>query len=188
MLVRDKTRIQRYQEKVDSGATRTLPFDLACVNFGKEPNVAYAYRTLACFGGEELHLIGSCMLDNGVIRALSGSTAKISPLNTYKNPQEFIEHCRINNIKIISFELPSESFGIEVGNFYDYEFDFSNGQKFVLTSGGESAGIPLEILLNSTVLAIPLFGKAWCLNTSQVLNIAANEFNRQYYNYLKRNN
>lgn len=185
-IVREKTRMQRYQEKVQSGVTKTLPLHIGCINFGKEPNVAHAYRTAACFGAKELNLVGSCHLDHSVMRAVSGTTTGLTPLRQHANAAEFVEFSRENNLKIIALEMPEESFGLKVSNFYEYEFNFSFEQNYIIITGGESIGIMYEILKNSEILTIPCFGASYCLNTSQVLNMAVNEFNRQYYNYLKR--
>ncbi len=179
--------MERYKEKIESGKVIELPLHLACVNFGKEPNVAHAYRTASCFGAKAIHLIGSCDMEHGKLRAISGSTQSLTPMHKYRNPSEFVEFSRKNNLKILSFEMPDDSFGMKVHNFYEYEFDFENDQEWILATGGESIGIPIEVLINSDVVYVPNRGKSYCLNTSQVLNMATNEFNRQYYNYQKRN-
>jgi tRNA(Leu) C34 or U34 (ribose-2'-O)-methylase TrmL len=50
--------------------------------------------------------------------------------------------------------------------------------------GNESTGVPIEILLNSEKIYIPMPGVGFCLNTSQAANIVLYEAVKQYKNAL----
>jgi len=105
----------------------------------------------------------------------SGSLVDFIDLRQYSNPSEFLEYARQNNYKIVAAEITTGSTDIHA-----YEFDFSTHTAIVL--GNESSGVPNEILFNSDVVHIPLWGPGFCLNTSQTGTVFVSEYCRQYIN------
>lgn len=183
---RTKTRMERYREKMESGQSMRIPFQIVCVNFGKENNIAHCYRTAACFGAEVLHLIGNYDDSNSTLRAISGTTNKLTETIIHKSPSDFIRWCRENNVKIACLELPEDQF-IKTYKLHEYKFDFSDNQKWAIIGGHETFGCSMELLKAGDVLHIETLGPAYCLNVSQAVNIAAYEFSRQYSNFLSKN-
>lgn len=177
---RSMTRMDRYRERIASGKTKTLNVHAACINFGNELNYAHVLRAAACYGSDIVHLIGNYLGHRTALRAVSGTTQDIIETVHHQSPGDFVRYCRENNIKLVSLELPSESFGIKVQSLADYRFNFDDNQTYAVCTGGESIGIPIEILLNSDVVYIPGFGKSHCLNTSQAMNVGLYEYVRQY--------
>lgn len=181
---RDQTRIQRYQQKVDSGKTKTLPVQTCCINFGNEINYLEILRASACYGSEVVHLIGNYMGSSQSAKAISGTTNSMIQTAQHKTPNDFIWYCRDNGIKILALELPEDK-SISVTEIYDYQFDFS--QKTVIVGGNENTGVPLEILKSAEVVFIPMPGFGYCLNVAQAVNVALYEASRQYHRYIKNN-
>lgn len=175
MSPREITRRERYAAK----NAKYIPISIACVNFGQEQNLAFIIRSAACFGVENVYLIGSTQMPRHVLKAMSGSTLEYVNLIGFKNPNEFIEYARSNNEKIISLELPQDA-GLEASSLSGYEFDLSRTNCIV--AGHETSGVPNEILYASDdILYIPMNGHGYCLNTSQTANIALYEAQSQFF-------
>lgn len=183
-FVRKQTRMERYREKKSLGYKNNLPIMAGVVNFGKEVNYAQAMRAASCFGCSEVHLIGNCDIGNSKLRSISGTTHTLVPTIQHKSPVEFVEWCRFNNIKIICLELPQDC-GLQAMSLNEYKFDFEHGQNYIIVSGSESSGIPLEILINGDILFIPMFGQSYCLNTACSLNIGLYEATSQYSKFIE---
>jgi tRNA G18 (ribose-2'-O)-methylase SpoU len=175
-LQRSETRRQRYNKKLKDAVI--LPVSMALVNFQKDANAGFAFRSACCFGFNHIHIIGS-VPKRDVMNDLSGSTFDYVPYSTYSRPEDFIGHCRKNDIKIISFELPDEHFpAVELS---EYKFDFS--RESCLVFGHETIGVPPEILAHSDRVYIKMNGVGHCLNTSQTANIGAYVIAEQYKKY-----
>lgn len=162
---------------------KKLPIQICTVNFQNEKNYAEACRIASCFGVEKINVIGSQGLNNGALRAVSGTTHYITETQFFSNPSEFVQYCRNEGIKIICLEL-SEELSIKPQSIHDYKFLFETNQKVVICSGSENFGIPIELLINSDVIFIPCLGEAFCLNTAVSLAIGVNEAVKQYMEYL----
>lgn len=182
---RTKTRMQRYREKMESGQVKKLNVHAACVNFGNELNYAHVLRAAACYGADVVHVIGCYLGDRTALRAVSGTTQDIIETVFHKTPGDFVRYCRENNIKLLALELPDDSLGLKVVSLCDYKFNFEDNQTYAVCTGGESIGIPIEILLNADIASIPAPGKSYCLNTSQAMNVGLYEYVRQYSEWEK---
>jgi tRNA G18 (ribose-2'-O)-methylase SpoU len=168
--MRSETRLERYNNKLVNSVK--LPLSIVTVNFLYDDNLAFLIRAGACFGVENIYVIGG-MPPRNVLNPKSGSLYDFVNIKIFKNPSEFLKFSRENNINLISAELDDES-----GSLYDFRFDFKKNNAIVL--GHEMTGIPVEILMNSSKLFIPMPGPGYSLNTSQAGNIMAYEFSRQY--------
>jgi len=173
--VRDQTRKQRYQTKADS-AIKSL-IGIASMNLGVDENIGFLARTVACFGGNSLHVIGR-LPDNATLQKYSGSMSSFVKIHSYSNPFEFLHYIRQNNIYLVSTELTDKSVDIR-----DATLDFS--RQTLIVVGHETAGIPVEILQASDlVVQIPMPGIGFCLNTSQAANIMMYHFTMRYLDSL----
>ncbi len=168
--MRVDTREERYLKKAANAAK--YPFAVAAVNFSDDANIAYLARSLACFGGDSVHVIGK-IPDNKALVKYSGSLNRFIPFYNYKTPGHFIDYCRKNDWMIISAELIEGAV-----DFHTLRFDKTKKIMFVV--GNESNGIPLDIIAASDVISfIPMPGVGWCLNTSQTANIIFYEYAKQ---------
>lgn len=170
---RSETRRERYELK--SNESKTYPIYLATVNFTHDANLAFLVRAAACFGVEELLVIGNHPPRN-VMNELSGTMFDYIKIRTFGQTNPFLEFIRANNIKLIALELPGETY--KATSIHDYEFKFD--RPVCIITGNESIGIPGDVLLNSEVVYIPMPGVGFCLNTSQAANIALYEAVKQY--------
>ena len=166
MSNRDKTRRERYAEKRLSA--KIYPVSIATISFMHEENLAYVVRAAACFGAEHVYVIGS-ILDNRTLRKHSGSINTFINLSTFKNVYEFLEMTRREQIKLISLELTDTSIPIQ-------EYTFDKNQRICFVVGHEETGVPVDILINSDVIYIPMMSIGHCLNTAQTANIALYEY------------
>ena len=73
-------------------------------------------------------------------------------------------YARSKKIKLISAEICEDAIPIDT-----YKFNYISDVCLVV--GNESTGVPIEILLNSDKIYIPMPGVGFCLNTSQAANI-----------------
>ncbi len=181
LAFRTQTRRERYEAKKNSA--KKLPIQICTVNFQNEKNYAEACRIAGCFGVEKINVIGNQGLNRDILRALSGTTQDMTEAQFFSNPSEFVQHCREEGIKIVCMEL-SEEFGIKPQSLHDYKFFFEDNQKVVICTGGESSGVPIELLLNSEVVYIYSPGEAFCLNTATTMGIAVNEAVKQYMEHI----
>lgn len=170
------TRRERYIEKAKNA--QFIPVSIACINFGRDANIAYVVRAAACFGAYEVCLIGD-MPKRSLMNAMSGSTYDYIPIRRFSTPEEFVAHCKENQIRMVSFELPTINFSsIPVS---DFKFDFN--QKTCIIVGNETHGVPVEILAASERTYIPMKSVGACLNTAHVANIALFKAAEQYYGW-----
>ena len=168
-------RRERYATKV-SGA-KTMPISIATINFRHEVNVAYVVRAAACFGANEVCVIGH-LPKRRLINELSGSMYDYVSVRQFKSPSGFLEYARADNTILISAELPDDCAGKKSRNFFDYKFDFS--RKYCIIVGNESYGVPVEISAHSDLVYVPMMGVGYCLNTAQTANILLYEASKQY--------
>lgn len=168
--IREKTRDQITEDKIRKGAI-TYPVSLGCVNFMSDGNLGYLIRSAACFGAEEVLVIGS-VPNYRELRQLSCGTASWMNIKQFKNPSEYLRYTRDNDIKIVSLELTPDSI-----NMMDY--DFPKDRKICILTGNESYGVPAEIISASDCLYIPNPGYGACMNTAQAANVALYEYVRQ---------
>lgn len=169
------TRKQRYERKKE--VATNVPFSMCCINFMYDGNLAYLIRSAACFGVEDLHVIGS-IPSRSTLNSLSGSLFDYVKIKQHKSPREFLDYTKSNSIKIVSAELCEGARTIA-----SYSFDFSINT--VLVVGNETSGVPVEILRNSDKIYIPMPGVGYCLNTSQAANILLYEASMQYNSRIK---
>ncbi len=168
--MRTETREQRYQNK--SATAVRHRFAVAACNFTEDANVGYLARSLACFGGESVHVIGR-IPDNKTLMKYSGTVNRFLPFFNYSTPGEFIDYCRENNWTIVSAELTEGAV-----DFHTVKFD--KNKKYMFVVGNESDGVPVDIVATSDIVTyIPMPGFGFCLNTSQTGNIIFYEYARQ---------
>ena len=169
-LKRKKTRRERYDEK--KHRAQTYPINIACVNFMHDGNLGYIIRAAACFGAQNIHVIGS-VPSRRVLNPLSGSLYDYVTIKTHPNPRVFVDYACQEGIKLVSAELVDAAVPIS-------SYNFSFGRPLCLVVGQEECGVPIEILQNSDTVYIPLAGVGYCLNTSQTANIMLYEAVNQY--------
>lgn len=168
--VREKTRDQITEDKIKQGAI-TYPVSLGSVNFMTDSNLGYLIRSAACFGAEEVLVIGS-VPSYRELRQLSCGTASWMKIRQFRNPSEYLAYTRENNILVVSLELTSDAI-----NIMDYEFP--KDRRITILAGNETYGVPAEIIMNSECLYIPNPGYGACMNTAQAANVALYEYVRQ---------
>ncbi len=171
--MRDKTRRERYYEKL--AISETFPISVATVNFKHEVNLAYTVRAAVCFGIEEVCVIGSHPRRK-IINELSGSLFDYIKIKYFSSPNEFIRYSKEKDTKLISIELPSDT--MDACSITDYNFEFS--KPICLVIGNETTGVPSDILFNSDIVFIEMYGAGFCLNASQACNIALYETTKQF--------
>ena len=167
--MRTETRRQRYDEKKKSA--KSFPIELAVCNFQCDENVAFAVRSASCFGATAVNVIGSLPAYKD-IRSRSGTTQDLVAINQFKNPHDFLEYIRTNNIRLISAELDDEAISI-------HYFDFVAGERICVVLGHEVSGIPVEVLKNSEKVFVDMPGSGFCLNTATTGSIFLYEYSRQ---------
>ena len=79
---------------------------------------------------------------------------------------------REEDLNLISLEISDSS-----KSLYDYNFDFTKNNALIL--GHESTGVPVELLLNSDQIHIPMPGVGFCLNVSQAGTVTMSEYFRR---------
>lgn len=170
MTTRTETRAQRYSKK--SASAKKYPFSVATVNFMHDDNVAFVTRSVACFGGEAVHVIGK-LPDPNALGPASGGLSKVTKFHQHSNPYDFLDWCRKNDYYLVSAELTEGA-----QNFNHYEFPLD--QKIMIVLGHEESGVPTDIInASDAVIFIPMPGCGFCLNTSQTGNIMVAEYVKQ---------
>ena len=169
-MKRLETRKERQASKLD--VATVYPFEVCTINFQIEDNVAFVVRSAACFGCSTVNVIGS-VPDHKTLMAKSGTADHLVRINRFQNINQFLGYIRNNDIELISAELDSEAVSI-----HDYEFPIN--KRFCIVLGHEVAGVPVEILMNSKKVYIPMPGKGFCLNTSQAGTIFLHEAAKAY--------
>ena len=172
---RTESRRDRYDRRL--ATARRFPITVATINFGCDENLGYIIRAAACFGCNEVHVVGK-IPDRPFLKAASGSLVDYVDLISHSNPHDLIDHARHKGIKLVSAELHDRAVDIE-----DYRFDFDVQTCIIL--GNENWGVPEEIIHNSDVVKIPMPGVGACLNTAQTGNIILYEYNRQFTNHVR---
>ena len=169
-MKREKTRRERYDIKKKNATV--YPVDLCCVNFQHDGNLGYLIRSAACFGAKLLHVIGT-VPPRSSLNSLSGSLYDYVNIIQHSTPSAFLSYARNNKIKLISAEICEDAIPID-------SYDFTYDSDVCLVVGNESTGVPIEILLNSDTIYVPMPGAGFCLNTSQAANIVLYEAVKQY--------
>lgn len=170
-LHRNKTRKQRYAEKAK--VAKYMPVSIGCVNFSHDGNLAFLIRAASCFGVKDIHVVGS-VPSRAAMKKMSGSTYDLVNIIQHKTPNNFIEWCRSNNVKIVAAELCEKSRQLQ-----DYKFDFT--QPVCVFTGHETSGVPGDIVHVSDCVEIDMPGPGFCLNTAQAANIVLYEASKQYW-------
>lgn len=167
---RDKTRRQRYDDKLHK--VTVMPVSLVAINFDSPDNLAFLIRTAACYGAKSLFVIGRIPHEKE-IRAKSGSLADYVDVIPFSSPSVFLKYVRDNEIKVVSAEISDESTSL-------FEYNFNINKHTAIVLGHETIGVPIEIMLNSDLVYIPMLGPGYCLNTSQTGTAFMTEYSRQY--------
>jgi tRNA G18 (ribose-2'-O)-methylase SpoU len=168
---RKLTRRQRQSQK----DFQTLPMSICCVNFEKEVNVAHAMRSAACFGAG-VQVIGQVGVTTKALRAISGSVNHRMTPEVFSTPQDWIQHCRKNGIRMIALECPTDH-PFDSKLLHELELD---GREISIVVGHETSGVPVEILKASECFHIAMPGFGSCLNTAQTANIALYELSKRF--------
>lgn len=176
--MRTETRRGRYDDKIASGAVRNFPISLCAINFQCDENLAYLIRTAACFGSENLHVIGS-VPSYEELRRKSGTLNHYVNMHQYSTPSQFLDYARQTRMGVLSAELDDEAKNI---HSYDFIDAINRYGHICIVVGNETTGVPAEILVNSEKIYIPMPGAGFCLNTSQTANIMMYEAIRQIEN------
>ncbi|MFM1840045.1 MAG: rRNA ((2251)-2-O)-methyltransferase RlmB [Bacteroidota bacterium] len=176
--MRTKTRRKRYNEKIANGFVTNFPISLCAINFQCDENLAYLIRTAACFGSENLHVIGS-LPNYEELRRKSGTLNHYVNMHQYSTPSQFLDYARQTKMKVISAELDDEAKNI---HSYDFVDAVTRHGHICIVVGNETTGVPTEILANSEKIYIPMPGAGFCLNTSQTANIMMYEAVKQITN------
>ena len=161
--MRTETRRQRYDRKINNA--KTYPFSLCAINFRVDDNFGHLVRSAGCFGAKTVYVIGHTP-DRSEIKSSSGSLIDYVNIIQFSTPQEFLEHCRKEQIKVVAAELVEGARPLS-----SYDFDF-NGH-ICLVVGNESTGA-------SDVVYVEMPGVGYCLNTAQTANILLYEAVKQY--------
>jgi tRNA G18 (ribose-2'-O)-methylase SpoU len=170
MNSRIETRRERYDKKFKDA--KKYPISLCAINFRVDDNLGYLIRSAACFGAEQLYVVGH-VPDRSIIKKSSGSLVDYVEIKKFSRPSDFLSHAQDKEINIVAGELVEGA-----RNISSYSFDFRRHTCLVV--GNEEIGVPAEILARSDVVHIPMPGVGYCLNTSQTANIMLYEAVRQY--------
>lgn len=170
-----KTRRDRYNQKIANGEVRNYPFSICAVNFQCDENIAYLIRTAACFGLQDVHVIGSLPHYEDV-RRKSGTLHDFVNIHQYSNPSQFLDYARRTGMHVISVELTDNAFNIHDVNVPKLVNEYGH---VCFVVGNETTGVPAEISLSTPSVFIPMPGVGACLNTSQAANIMVYEAVKQ---------
>ena len=168
MQYRTETRKERSSKK----QAKTFPFEVCTINFQVEENVAFVIRAAACFGASAVNIIGTIPERKELVRR-SGTNQDYVTINQFSNPNKFLKYVRDNDISLVCAELDDDAASI-------HDFIFPKDKRFCIVVGHEITGIPVEILMNSQKVFIPMPGKGFNLNTSQTANIFLHEAAKLY--------
>lgn len=181
--MRTETRKERQSKKTPI----FMPVSVALVNFGQDANIAFAIRSAACFGVQNVYIIGNSTLKRETLNDLSGTTLDLVNIAHFSTPMDFVEYGRKQKISFTSMELIKD----QEHWLDEYNFMFNivpeHISEICIAVGHETAGVPVEVLRNSEVVAIRMPGYGFCLNTSQTVNIALYEAAKQWSAHVKRN-
>jgi tRNA G18 (ribose-2'-O)-methylase SpoU len=174
-MTREETRRERYTKKEDTAIS--LPLSIVTINFDFDDNLAFLIRTAACFGVRDIYVLGS-VPPRKFLHPKSGSLSDYYSIKSFSNPSKFLTFARANEFKLISAEISEKATSL-------YDYKFSPDKHTCIVLGNETTGIPVEILLNSELVYIPMNGVGFCLNTSQTGTAFVNEYCRQYFKGIK---
>lgn len=168
--MRNETRAERRNQK--SKTAIKYPVDVCTTYFICNDNVAFCARALACFGGDNLHIIGK-QIPDAEFRRLSAGNCNLINVIYHKTPAHFIQWARDNNAYIICSDLIDGAQEIN-------EAFIPLNSKVIFVVGSETDGIPTEIThVSDATVFIPMPGPGFCLNTSQAANILLYEYARR---------
>jgi tRNA G18 (ribose-2'-O)-methylase SpoU len=170
-MVRTETRRNRYSRKKDGAMS--LPVSFTTINFEFDDNLAFLIRTAACYGMSHINVIGS-IPDRKNLNPKSGSLFDYVEIRKYLTPRDFLNRMTADGVKLISADISDNAHSL-------YEYDFDTESESTIILGNESTGIPVEIMINSEEVFIPMPGIGFCLNTSQSGTAFATEYSRQYF-------
>jgi len=168
--MREETRRQRYNRK--KGKAQALPVSFTTICFDFDDNLAFLIRTAACYGFSHINVIGS-VSPRSYLNPRSGSLYDYVDIRQFPNPFDFLQSVRGTKTALVSADISDDA-----ESLYEYQFDFSRHTSIVL--GNETSGIPIEIIINSDEVFIPMPGPGFCLNTSQSGTAFATEYSRQF--------
>lgn len=149
-----------------------MPLSLVTVCFEVDENLAFLIRTAVCCGIGKIFVIGK-IPSRSVLKAKSGSMYDLIELIGFSSPIEFAQYARDSGIKLIAAEIGQES-----ESLYKYKFNFDTHSAIIL--GNERTGVPVELIINSDTVHMPMLGLGACLNTSQTGTAFVTEYVRQY--------
>lgn len=169
--MRNETRRERYDRK--GRRSLQLPISFVTINFDCDDNLAFTIRTAACYGARNIYVIGS-IPPRKFLNPKSGSLYDYVNLIGFSNPSSFLRYARDRDMNLISAEISDSATSL-----YDYQFDFNRHTGIVL--GHETTGVPVDIVMNSAHVYVPMPGPGFCLNTSQTGTAFITEYSRQYF-------
>ncbi len=166
---RSRTRRERYDIK--SKKIKNFPVELCTVNFMHDENLGYLIRAAACFGVQKIHVIGSHP-SRSILNPLSGCLYDYVQIQKYSTPPEFLDMSNSRKLELVAAEISEDSRSL-------FSYSFPRDRNMCLVVGQEQHGVPVEILINSDKVEIPMLGVGFCLNTSQAANILLYEAAKQ---------
>ena len=170
MRHRPESRHDRYEAK--SASAKRLPVSVVTVNFMCDGNLGFIIRAMACFGSENLHVIGSVPSPAELSR-LSGGLNRYTTIHQHKYPTDVVKFARDNDMYLVSAELTEQSISV-------HNTILPQNKQILLVLGHEETGVPTEMLHQSDLIVhIPMPGVGYCLNTSQTGNILLYEISRR---------
>lgn len=144
------------RDRVDEAAEKSSPsrnFAVCAFSLDIDLNVHLIYRTLACFNGSKLFVVGSKQWFKGA----TGGLEKHVPIEYCQTPSELLQKLREQGYAPVSIEQAQNSCYPSAIKKYPAQPCF--------IVGNESYGLTDEILLNSElVVEIPQDGVHPCLN------------------------
>ena len=172
---REETRAERYDRKVENGlVTRFSNLSIATVHFQCDSNLGMLVRNAACFGCDEVHVIGSLPSHRDLV-AKSGNTQNLVTIRQWNREEDFLNYCKMMKVKVISVELGDSAVDCR-------SFELDPDEKYVFVIGNESYGIPAVILMNSSqVVKIAMPGAGICLNAAVASGVILYEATRNLF-------
>lgn len=172
---REETRDERARRKAEGGLVTRFPnLSIATVHFQCDNNLGMLVRNAACFGFDEVHVIGSLPSRRDMV-SKSGNTQDLVRIRQWNREEDFLNYCKMMKIKVISVELTDEAVDCR-------ELCLDKDEKYVFVIGNESYGVPAPILLNSDQLVkISMPGAGICLNAAVTSSVILYEATRNLF-------
>ena len=167
---RSLTRRQRYSKKKDVAIN--IPLSIATISFDYDENLAFLIRSAACYGVKNIYVIGK-VPPRSFLNSKSGSLYDYVSIRSFSRPTDFLSFCEDEGYNIVSSEITDNSYSL-----HSYSFDTES--KTVIVIGNETSGVPMDILMRSDCVEIPMSGSGYCLNASQAGTVMISEYCRQY--------